>query len=182
MTKLAAPIERWLTVAVRAYASDLHLIAGYPPTLRLNGTLSELAETQLEASDLDTLLVELCPPHWEQRLQDERNIDFAFAAPIDEISTRFRVNLFYAAGHLGACFRIIPPAIPDFAWAGFPVELANQLASCRDGMVILTGPTGSGKVRHSPWSSIRLTLRGDIESSALKSRWNLNSPTCRTRS
>ena len=55
MTKLAAPIERWLTVAVRAYASDLHLIAGYPPTLRLNGTLSELAETQLEASDLDTL-------------------------------------------------------------------------------------------------------------------------------
>ena len=145
MTKLAAPIERWLTVAVRAYASDLHLIAGYPPTLRLNGTLSELAETQLEASDLDTLLVELCPPHWAQRLQDERNIDFAFAAPIDEISTRFRVNLFYAAGHLGACFRIIPPAIPDFAWAGFPVELANQLASCRDGMVILTGPTGSGK-------------------------------------
>ncbi len=65
MTKLTEPIERWLTKAIRAYASDLHLIAGYPPTLRLNGTLSELAETQLEACDLDILLVELCPQHWE---------------------------------------------------------------------------------------------------------------------
>jgi twitching motility protein PilT len=145
MTEFAKPIERWLTLAVQAKASDLHLINGYPPTLRLNGTLRDIAEPVLDATWLDCHLEQFCPRHFEQRLKDERNLDFALACPIDGIPTRFRVNLFYAAGHLGACFRIIPPEIPDFDWAGFPTDLANRLASCRDGMVVLTGPTGSGK-------------------------------------
>ena len=145
MTDLAKSIERWLTISVQSHASDLHLISGYPPTMRLNGTLREFAEPILEAAWLDDVLETFCPAHFEQRLKAERNLDFALAAPIEGVLTRFRVNLFYAAGHLGGCFRIIPPQIPDFDWAGFPEELANRLASCQDGMVILTGPTGSGK-------------------------------------
>jgi twitching motility protein PilT len=145
MSEFANSIEGWLARAVQANASDLHLINGYPPTIRLNGILQDIPETVLDAAWLDGQLEQFCPAHFERRLNDERNLDFALALPIDGISTRFRVNLFYAAGHLGACFRIIPPQIPDFDWAGFPMELANRLASCRDGMVILTGPTGSGK-------------------------------------
>ena len=69
-----------------------------------------------------------------------------FARPaLDDRPARFRANLFYAGGHLGGCLRVIPTDIPDFAWAGFPVELAERLAFLRDGLVIVTGPTGSGK-------------------------------------
>jgi twitching motility protein PilT len=58
---------------------------------------------------------------------------------------RFRVNLFYAERQLAACLRVVPAAIPDFEWAGFPVALARRLAFVRDGLVILSGATGSGK-------------------------------------
>src|SRR5438132_915787 len=57
----------------------------------------------------------------------------------------FRDNVFYTGGQIGACFRVVPSAIPDFAWAGFPVALAERLAGLRDGLVIVTGVTGSGK-------------------------------------
>ena len=59
--------------------------------------------------------------------------------------TRFRVNLFHVGGDIGACLRLVPNAIPDFAWAGFPPELARRLARSNDGLVIVTGATGSGK-------------------------------------
>jgi twitching motility protein PilT len=58
---------------------------------------------------------------------------------------RFRVNVFRSGGHRGACFRLIPPEIPDFEWAEFSPQLAQRLAFLRDGLVIVTGPTGSGK-------------------------------------
>ena len=145
MKEFANPIERWLTHAAQLSASDLHLISGYPPTIRLHGILQEIPDPELDPAWLDRQLIQFCPPHLEQQLNNDRNLDFAMALPIDGTPTRFRVNLFYAAGHLGACFRIIPPRIPDFDWAGFPMDLAHRLATCRDGMVILTGPTGSGK-------------------------------------
>ena len=138
-------IKQWLTVAVQDDASDLHLIGGFPPTLRLNGILRDLGESPLDAEWLHQALEEFCPVQFQQRLKDEKSLDFAFALPIDGQSMRFRVNLFYSAGRLGACFRIIPAAIPDFEWAGFPSGLATRLTASRDGMVILTGPTGSGK-------------------------------------
>ena len=59
--------------------------------------------------------------------------------------TRFRVNLFHVGGDIGACLRLVPEAIPDFAWAGFPPDLARRLARSNDGLVIVTGATGSGK-------------------------------------
>ena len=58
---------------------------------------------------------------------------------------RFRTNLFRAGGHTGACLRVVRADIPDFEWAGFPAELGERLSGLRDGLVIVTGPTGSGK-------------------------------------
>lgn len=138
-------ISRWLEIAVQSGASDLHLIQGYPPTIRVHGTLREVNGSVIEANWLDQNLIQFCPAPFQARLVAERNIDFAYACQIEGSAMRFRVNLFYAAGHLGGCFRIIPPEIPGFDWAGFPGELAYRLADCRDGMVIVTGPTGSGK-------------------------------------
>jgi twitching motility protein PilT len=59
--------------------------------------------------------------------------------------SRFRANVFHTERQLGACLRVVPSTIPDFNWAGFPVTLAQRLAFARDGLVIVTGATGSGK-------------------------------------
>jgi twitching motility protein PilT len=138
-------LREWLDHAVRTGASDIHLTVGYPPALRLHGDLTELAEPPLMGDAADALLGALCPADDRGRLRDHKEADFSFEVAADGRPTRFRAHLFHAGGHLGACLRVVPAAIPDFDWAGFPVELAERLAFLRDGLVILTGPTGSGK-------------------------------------
>lgn len=147
LTNLELPqlLKRWLVSAVEAEASDLHLAADFPPTLRLYAALRDLNEPAIDADQLTALLEQFCPEPLRDTLRTNRSVDFAFAHLIGGQIIRFRTNLFYAAGSLGACFRVIPAKIPDFGWADFPVSLAKRLAACRDGMVILTGPTGSGK-------------------------------------
>jgi twitching motility protein PilT len=157
-------LRAWLSQAVQAGASDLHVIAGYPPVLRLHGDLIELPEPPLEGEEVRRLLCSLCPSDGLARLQVQKNIDFSFDValhgrssqsekgdcPLEERGTvpffaRFRANLFHAGGQLAACLRVVPAAIPDFEWAGFPVALAQRLAFVRDGLVIVTGATGAGK-------------------------------------
>ena len=138
-------LRGWLRRAVEAGASDLHLIAGYPPVLRLHGELTELPEPVLEGEQMRALLGSLCPPEILARLQTKKDVDFSFELPLDGSSQRFRANLFHCGRQLGACLRVVPGVIPDFEWAGFPLALARRLASVRDGLVIVTGVTGSGK-------------------------------------
>jgi twitching motility protein PilT len=145
----AAPIpdqlRQWLSRAVQTGASDLHVIAGYPPVLRLHGELTELPEPALNAEETHDLLAGLCRPESWERLQAHKNVDFSFGLVINGRVHRFRANLFYTGRQLGACLRVVPAAIPDFAWAGFPPDLARRLAGVRDGLVIVTGATGTGK-------------------------------------
>jgi twitching motility protein PilT len=138
-------LSQWLREAVKLGASDLHLNTGYPPVVRVHGELIELAHGAISAAPLDELLAACCPADLFIRLQAHKNADWAFDLPGDGAALRFRANLFHAGGHLGACFRVVPTAIPDFAWAGFPLELAQRLADLLDGLVIVTGATGSGK-------------------------------------
>src|SRR5262245_39215572 len=138
-------IRDWLSRAVSTGASDLHLIVGYPPVLRLHGDLTELPEPKLTGKDTRELLGSLCPPEAFARLQGQKNVDFSFDLAAHDQVTRFRANVFYSGRQLGACFRVIPTAIPSFDWAGFPEGLAHRLAFLRDGLVIVTGATGSGK-------------------------------------
>jgi len=134
-------LRRWLELAVQGGASDLHLIAGHPPVLRLHGELTELPEPALTAEEIEPLFAAICPAGAFERLEAQKNVDFSFAAD----GVRFRANLFQSGRQLGACFRVIPGSIPNFDWAGFPLELADRLANLRDGLVVVTGPTGSGK-------------------------------------
>jgi twitching motility protein PilT len=138
------PLRTWLSRAVEAGASDLHLIVGYPPVLRLHGDLVELREPPLPEGTRE-LLCSLCPADAVSRLQGDKNVDFSIALAVNGRVARFRANLFHAGGQLGACLRLVPDAIPSFDWAGFPAELAERLGFLRDGLVIVTGPTGSGK-------------------------------------
>jgi twitching motility protein PilT len=135
----------WLSRAIDAGASDLHLIPGHPPVLRLNGDLTELPEPLLTGEQVESLLRPVCPPETRERLGARRDVDFSFDIDIDGRTARFRTNLFYAGGQLGGCMRVIPTTIPDLEWAGVPVELAERLAFLRDGLVIVTGATGHGK-------------------------------------
>jgi twitching motility protein PilT len=148
MSDLAATfpekLREWLTIAVESGASDLHVVAGHPPVLRLHGDLTELAEAPLSGERCDAI-VQALAGDGNGRLRQNRNVDFSFDLEVAGRVGRFRANLFLAGGHAGACIRIVPGAIPDFEWAGFPVDLAERLALVRDGLIILTGATGSGK-------------------------------------
>jgi twitching motility protein PilT len=138
-------LRAWLAVAIESESSDLHLTAGYPPALRLHGDLEELPEPELSGPEIDDLLAGIGPPDTADRLRVQRDADFSFEIDLDGRPARFRAHLFIARGHLGACLRVIPVEIPDFNWTNFPIELAERLAFLRDGLVVLTGPTGSGK-------------------------------------
>jgi twitching motility protein PilT len=137
--------RRWLEWAVQVGASDLHLIVGYPPVIRLNGDLTELAEPALGEAEAMPLLASVCPTGVIERLHSQRNADFSFELPVSGRVGRFRASLFHANRQPGACFRVIPDSIPNFDWAGFPQSLADRLTALRDGLVVVTGATGSGK-------------------------------------
>jgi twitching motility protein PilT len=138
-------LREWLSRAVQAGASDLHLVPGHQPSIRLHGELTELTGPALGTQDTQAVFDQICPPELLEKLRAQKNLDWAFDAELNGQLCRFRANLFHAGGSLGACLRIVPTAIPDFEWAGFPLPLAQRLAFLRDGLVIFTGATGSGK-------------------------------------
>jgi len=138
-------LRQWLVATLEAAASDLHLVSGHPPVFRVHGELLEHPHAPLTAEELEPLLAALCPPNAFERLEAQKNVDFSFEMEHAGESTRFRANLFLVGGALGGCMRVIPSNIPDFEWAGFPRSLSDRLIGLRDGLVIVTGATGSGK-------------------------------------
>ena len=136
---------RWLAGVIQAGGSDLHLVAGYPPTMRLHGELVAMSGPPLAAEGARKAIESLCPPEIQARLALNRDADFSLAMEIEGQMARFRANLFHTGRSLAACLRLVPTSIPDFDWAEFPRELAEKLAFLRDGLVIVTGATGSGK-------------------------------------
>lgn len=138
-------MQTWLTSVVMSGGSDLHLTVGYPPTMRLHGDLVALPEPPLTDGSADEAIRSLLPAESGDKVAMQKDIDFSFDLALDSGVTRFRANLFFSGGNLGACLRVVPSSIPNFTWAEFPRELAEKLAFLRDGLVIVTGATGSGK-------------------------------------
>lgn len=148
MTNSSNRIQRWLQEAVQCGASDLHLVAGHPPTLRLHGELKPLDEPAFDEQLALAELLPLCPEETREAFAKTRNADFALKLPginTDDAEQRFRANYFYSGQTIGACFRVIPSKIPEFAWAGFSYDLAERLIGFRNGLVLITGVTGAGK-------------------------------------
>ena len=139
-------IDTWLEEAVRRGASDLHLVVDHRPTLRVHGQLQDMkTEAPCSRDLLSTELTSLCDDETMQQFERDRNIDFALQRKLPSGDQRFRANYFVSDSSIGACFRVIPSTIPDFAWSRFPWELADRLAHYRNGLVLITGVTGAGK-------------------------------------
>src|SRR6267142_78952 len=138
-------MREWLAQVVESGGSDLHLVVGHPPVQRLHGELVEYPTPPLAADETRELIRSICTTEALAQLETQKDADFSFVIPLHGRSTRFRANVFHAGRNLAACLRLVPEAIPELAWAGFPADLAKRLAFLRDGLVIVTGATGSGK-------------------------------------
>jgi len=138
-------LNDWLLASIKENASDLHVIPNSPPIVRVHGDLHELPFASLSAAESTQSLKAICPPEFQECLNKSRNLDFAFEFTAAGQTYRTRANLFYSGDHLGGCFRFIPNKIPDFGWANFPLELAKQITSYRNGLVLFSGVAGSGK-------------------------------------
>ncbi len=140
-----SPLTGLLEQTVRAEASDLHLLPGYPPTLRVHGRLVPLSAAVLTGEQIAAMLVGAMHAAVRERFETHKNLDFAIAATIDGQAARFRANVFRSQGSVGACLRFIPSQIPSFEWMGIPAYLPSRIVDLHGGFVLITGVTGSGK-------------------------------------
>ncbi len=122
-------------------ASDLILTAGAPPQFRIHGQLKAMHSVSLRPADTAQLAQEVLNPQQSSRLRQQRSVDFSLGA---EGVGRFRFNVYYQRGSVTLAIRRIPFVIPDFATLGLP-ETVKAFASRPHGLVLITGPTGSGK-------------------------------------
>jgi twitching motility protein PilT len=134
-------IDRFLKHLVEAGGSDLHLKAGHAPVIRVNGELQELKGKKLTGDDLAEIADDLVPPRLAAEFEVIGGADFAYAA--DGLG-RFRVNVFHQRGHTGVVMRRVVPAPPVIDSLHLP-EAAARLGREARGLVLVTGPTGSGK-------------------------------------
>jgi twitching motility protein PilT len=122
-------------------ASDLHLSAGSPPILRMNGQLVRMDLPSLGPNETRELVYSILNQDQRQRLENDWEIDFSYSVPNQ---ARFRVNAYFQRNSVGAAFRLIPVKIKKLDELGLPKSL-RALTNVPRGFVIVTGPTGSGK-------------------------------------
>jgi twitching motility protein PilT len=134
-------IDRLLQHAVQRSASDVLLVAGSAVVLRVKGALTAAAGKPLSAEELRNLLWPLLTARQAEELEAAKSLDFCF---VRGSIGRFRANLHYQRGTLAASIRLLPAQIPSLESLHLPPALA-QLVERRQGLVLLTGPTGCGK-------------------------------------
>jgi twitching motility protein PilT len=139
---LAANISELLQLLVDRGASDLHITAGTYPQIRVAGRLVPLNEFEvLTPQDTQRLAYSVLNESQKQRFEEQSELDLSFGIPN---LARFRCNVFRQRGAVGAAIRVIPFAIRSFDELGLP-KVVQDLAERPKGLVLVTGPTGSGK-------------------------------------
>ena len=136
-----AKLDAFFKLMTEQGASDLHLASGSPPLLRVNGDLQRVRYPALSNDDLKTMLYEVTPATLVKQFEETGDADFAHAAPG---LSRYRVNLFLQQHGVAAVFRQIPTTIPSLEALGLP-RILLKLPLLPQGLVLVTGPTGSGK-------------------------------------
>ena len=122
-------------------ASDLHLVSGSQPILRVHGDMERVKYKTMENDELKSILYEICPENKIKVFEETGDIDFGYEVPN---LARYRCNFFQQKWGIGAVFREIPSEILTAEQLGLPPVL-NKLAMQHKGMILVTGPTGSGK-------------------------------------
>lgn len=134
-------MEKLLHQAVKSGASDLHITVGVPPILRINGNLARIEHKVLTVKDTEELFFSITKPEQQLYFKEHGEIDFSFA--IFGLS-RFRVNAFRQRDSTAIVIRVVNETVPTLEELGHPPVL-KTLASQARGLVLVTGPTGSGK-------------------------------------
>lgn len=135
-------IEVLLEECIKKSASDLHIQVGLPPVLRISGALQPIPNTPILTEDMvEKLIFSTLDSMQREILSKDKEFDYSFS--FGEIA-RFRVNAFNEKGNLAAAFRLIPTKMPTIEELGMP-QIVSTFADFPRGLVLVTGPTGSGK-------------------------------------
>jgi len=135
-------LDRYLDALLERKGTDLLLTAGAPPLMRLDGDLAPIdGEPVLTPDDTAQLVAEIITPDQATIFQRTKDVDFSFNW---QGLTRFRANAFVQRGSMALALRVIPYRLPSFEELGLP-ESTHRFVQMRQGLVLVTGPTGSGK-------------------------------------
>jgi len=140
-TRVTPKIDRFLRLMTGRGASDFHLTVGRPPMLRVSGTMEPVRYRSLSENDYRELVQPIAPARIWDEFQSTGDADCSYEVPG---LARFRVNLFRQQRGSGAVFRVIPTKIMTLEQLGMPEQVA-RLTRIERGLVLVTGPTGSGK-------------------------------------
>lgn len=134
-------LENLFLKAVENGASDLHLIAGLPPYVRIDGELKPLDKKVLSPKDIELMVKSVLDENKQKKFAIEKELDFAYES---SDGSRFRINLHFEKGNMGLSARTIPPEIPTMEDINMP-QVAFDLCNMSGGLILVTGPTGCGK-------------------------------------
>lgn len=134
-------VQEYLEIVVKKEASDLHIIAGSPAMVRVDGELLPISQGALTAEDTESLIFELLAPEQKEMLLVNKEIDFSFS--LGEVA-RFRVNAYFQKGYLSAALRLISSYIKTVEELNLP-PILHDFTKLKQGFILVTGPTGHGK-------------------------------------
>jgi len=138
---MSVNIDTLLRDLVKREASDLHLKAGKPPVMRIHGRLHRVHEYTMSIEEHNNLLLGILNEERKRRLYEFKELDLSYNVPG---AARFRVNMFWQRQQIGAVFRVIPFHIRTIDDLFMP-QVCKRLAMLPRGLILVTGPTGSGK-------------------------------------
>ena len=136
-----AYLDQFLKIVVAQGASDLHIGEGQPPKIRTHGDIMPIRSELISHEEAARMLSEVCGPENWEIFQQHGDLDFAYQMDKD---SRFRTNYFKQSNGYASAFRLIPTKIASLEELGIPVTV-KEFAYLRGGLVLVTGPTGSGK-------------------------------------
>ena len=134
-------LHQLLKAAVKQGASDLHIVAGSPPVLRVESRIVRVRSADLTADQTRQICYSILTDAQKSRFEATKELDFSFGI---KSMARFRANLFFQKGNVSGVFRRISIDIPDIDTLGLP-GVVSEVVNYPSGLVLVTGPTGSGK-------------------------------------
>jgi twitching motility protein PilT len=134
-------IDQYFHKLIELGGSDLHLSQQQPPKVRVHGSIKPISDQMLDERLMETMMREICEPRAWDRYKEKGDLDFAYEMDADN---RFRCNYLRQQHGYGAVFRIIPTKIASLEQLGIP-QVVREFGHMRSGLVLVTGPTGSGK-------------------------------------
>lgn len=134
-------ITQLFSETLRLKASDLHIIAGHPPMLRVDGVLVPVTGVPiLSAKDTHDLIYQILAANHRELFETNKDVDFS----LSQAGVRFRTNVYFQKSSVAADFRLIPDKIRSIDDLGLP-QICHEFVKLRQGLVLVTGPTGHGK-------------------------------------